>query len=282
MKPKLLLGLALVLSGGLLGCSSKLHSAETKFFEYSTPDSGDVVTLKGLGRRLSIRVEADSLKALIQKTKPNFVWNGRDMMWVENDKNGQPEFILDEAYIYQPTNQPLRWVLLDTRDAPFDEWYGAVMGNNLHGVATLHPTVPVADNDAGVMGDYAVIKSTNPRFGTVYEIGWQKLMANGTCLCNFNRRIYVLKDGQDRWHFLGEGPAAGSGRGFESTMEAKVVWDGSITNANPLQIQFCCVFSVNTFSNDRSADDTNNAPEVITTNNYVIAGAFPARLKKIK
>src|SRR5690242_6621280 len=279
MNPKLFLSLALVLSGGLFGCTTTSAATETKFFDYSTPDSGDVGTLNGLGRCLSIRVEADSRQALIEKTKPAFVWNGRDMMWVEKDKNGQPEFILDEAYIYQPTYQPPRWVLLDTQDAPFDEWYGAVMGNNLHGVAPLHRTVPVADNDAGVIGDYAVIKSANPRFGTVYEIGWQKLMANGTCLCEFNRRLYILHDRKDRWHFLGEGPAEGHGHNGNTIVESKVVWNDLMTNEIPLQLQFHCI---DTSHDNQGEHVTNSPPDVFTTNDYVLAGNFPAQLQKIK
>ena len=34
------------------------------------------------------------------------------MMWIESDTNGQPQFVLDEAHVYRPTNQTPRWVLL--------------------------------------------------------------------------------------------------------------------------------------------------------------------------
>jgi hypothetical protein len=281
MKPKLILGLALVLSGGLFGCSTTPLAAGTKVFNYSTPDSGDVVALKGLGKRLSVRVEADSWQALIEKTKPAFAWNGRDMMWIESDTNSQPQFVLDEAYIYQPTNQPLRWVLLDTHDAPFDEWYGEVMGNNLRGVATLHKTVPIADNDAGEIGEYAVVKSSNPKFGTVYEIGWQKLMANGTCLCEDNRRIYVLKDRANQWHFIGEGIGDSSGKsGIEddgTSVDARVVWMKSKTNDLPFQIQFVCQ---NCETEASDAPDFVPRPGLVTYDEYILAGTFPAPLRR--
>jgi hypothetical protein len=279
MKPKIILCLALVLSGGLSGCSTTPPATGTKVYDYHSPDSGEVVVLKGLGNRLSVRVEADSWPAMIEKTRPTFAWNGRDMMWIGNDTNGQPQFVLDEAYIYQPTNQPLRWVLLDEQEAPFDGYYGDVMGNNLRGVATLQREVPVAHNDAGIIGEYAVVKSTNPRFGTVYEIGWQKLMANGTCLCEFNRRLYVLNDRKDRWHFLGEGPAEGESHYGGTTMESKVAWDNSTTNEFPLRIRF---HSIDTDHDNRIDGDANSQPDVVTTNDYVMAGTFPAHFQRTK
>ena len=282
MKPKLLLGLALVLSGGLFGCSTTPPAAETKVFDYSSdPIESGAGKIDGLGKSLSIREEADSWLALVQKVKPTFAWNGCDMMWIENDTNGEPQFILDEAYIYQPTNQPLRWVLLDTRDAPFDEWYGEVMGRNLRGVATLHKTVPVADNDAGVIGDYAVAKSINSKFGTVYEIGWQKLMANGSCLCEDNRRLYVWKDRANQWRFIGEGIGDSTGKsGIEDdgiSVDARVVWVKSKTNDLPFQIQFVCQ------NCETEASDAPNfvpRPGLVTYDEYILAGTFPAPLRR--
>jgi hypothetical protein len=97
MKRKLILCLALVLSGGLFGCSTNPPAAETKVFNYSTPDSGAVVVLNGLGKCLSVRVEADSWQALIEKTKPTFAWNGRDMMWIESDTKFKREPITDSG-----------------------------------------------------------------------------------------------------------------------------------------------------------------------------------------
>ncbi len=281
MKPKLILCLALILNGGLFGCTTTSAATETKVFDYSAPDSGAVVVLKKLGKRLSVRIEADSWQALVIKTKPTFAWNGRDMMWIENDTNGQPQFVLDEAYIYQPTNQPPRWVLLATHAAPFDEWYGKVMGNNLRGVATLHQTVPIADNDAGVIGDYAVIKSTNPRFGTVYEIGWQMLMANGTCLCEDNRRLYVWKDRTSHWHFLGEGQGEESERGGGQTVESKVVWENSPTNDLPFQIQFHCEQTTSPYNVSADNTDTNNPPSVTICYDSALVRELPAQHQDI-
>ncbi len=206
------------------------------------------------------------------------------MMWIEKSTNSQPQFELDEAYIYQPANQPLRWVLLDTHnDAPFDEWYGEVMGNNLHGVANEQKTVPVAKNDADEIGEYAVVKSIHPRFGTVYEIGWQKLMSNGTCLCEDNRRLYVLQDPAGDWHFIGEGVGEGHGKsggqtGEFNTAESRVVWTGLKNQDVPVQIQFIQKTTWMEWAGD--GDAFVPRPDWTTYDEYVLAGKFPAALRR--
>jgi hypothetical protein len=104
-------------------------------------------------------------------------------------------------------------------------------------------------------------------------------MANGTCLCEFNRRLYVLNDRKDHWHFLGEGPAEGESHYGGTTMESKVAWDNSTTNEFPLQIRF---HSIDTDHDNRSEGDANSQPDVVTTNDYVMAGTFPAHFQRTK
>jgi hypothetical protein len=283
MKTKLILCLALVLSGGSFGCSTTPLTAETKVINYS----GDLTEsgpekIERSGKRLSIRSAADSWSVLIQKVKPTFAWNGCDMLWIEKDKHGQPQFILDEAYIYQPTNQSPQWVLLDANDnADFDEYYGEVMGRNLRGVAQLCPKVPVSDNDAGTIGEFAVVLSENRRLGNVYEIGWQQLMANGSCLCENNRRIYVFQDRANYWHFLGEGPGEGSERGGEQTVESKVVWENSTTNNLPFQIRFHREETTSPYNVSADDTDTNNPPDVTICYDSALVAELPAQCQSI-
>jgi hypothetical protein len=279
MNCKNILSLGLVFSGIVFGCSTKPPAVGTQILDYRTADADDVIVLKGLGQRLSVREEADSLDALIARVKPAFVWNGRDMLWVATDTNCRPQFVLDEAYVYQPTNEPRRWVLLEEHDAPYDSCYGEVMGHNLRGVATLHEAVPVANNDAGVIGEYAVVKSVDPRFGTVYEIGWQKLMANGTCLCEENRRLYVLEDRAKRWHFLGEGVGQGNDKGPGSAgfteVESRVVWTESNAPDLPVQIRII-VKETEMELEGEGAGNSNPRPDQTTYEEYILAGHFPA------
>jgi hypothetical protein len=283
MKPKTLLFLALVLCGALVGCSSIHPPTGTRVFDYSSEYGGHALVLKGLGQRLSVRVEADSWQALIEKVKPAFAWNGCDMMWITEDTNGRPQFVLDEAYIYQPTNEAPRWVLLEEHEAPFDPWYGEVMGHNLRGIATLHEAVPVPHNDAGIIGEYEVVKSVNPRFGTVYEIGWQKLMANGTCLCEENRRLYVLEDRANQWRFLGEGIAEGNDKshylpGFTS-VESRVVWTNSKTHDLPVEIRIIVKDTTMEVAGEGDANSTPR-PDWTTCREYVLGGPFPAAMRR--
>jgi hypothetical protein len=272
--------LALAWSSVLTGCSTTSPIAGTKVIGNSAQALSLVEenALTALGARLSVRVGADSWISLIKKVKPTFAWNGRDMMWIEKDTNGQPKFVMDEAYLYRPANQPHRWVLLDAHDAPFDQCYTKVMGYTLHGVATLRTGKPVPEGDAGVIGDYAVAKSTHPRFGVVYEIGWQRLMANGTGLARCNRQIYVFEDRKSHWHFLGEGPEEGSEHGGGSTVESRVIWAKSGTMEPPLRIQFDCR---NVESEARDDPDFVPRPEFVTYHEAVLTGTFPARLHQI-
>ena len=156
MKPKLILCLALVLSGGLFGCSTNPPVVETKVFDYSNGDSPATgVVITGLGKTYTISESADSWPALIKKTKPTFAWNGCDMMWIENDTNGQPQFVLDEAYIYQPTNQPRQWILAkDERTKEnyevwqHEDWWRQFGNCNLRVVVNLQDSKPES-NDWG-------------------------------------------------------------------------------------------------------------------------------------
>ena len=290
LKPKLIPGLALVICSGWLGCSTP-RDATTNILDYSAGGGSpvaDEVVIQSLGKGFFISVAADSWPALIQKTKPVFAWNGCDLMWIENDKRSEPRFVLDEAYIYQPTNQPRQWVLVkDERPdgnrpeaLTGDWWQWWQFGNcNLRAVAGLHDSKPVPD-DSGYYGDYAVVKSTNQRYGVVYEIGWQGEMSVGNAHPEYSRRIYLFKDKASRWHFLGEGPAEGAEHGGWDIVEARVVWDDSQINELPLQIKFHRETTRSPV--DYVADDTNRPPDEVSINDFVLAGKFPAQLQKIE
>lgn len=287
MKPKLILLFALVLSGGLFGCST----TETKIFNTAS-DDGLPEVINYLGRFYSVRSSADSWPALVRQVKPAFAWNGCDMMWIQYGSNGQPRFILDQAYCYQATNQPLQWILVKVEkfdhDYTNDEaWLmdGAwrQFGNcNLRSEIPLQKSVPdAADN--GDQGDYAVIKSANPHYGVVYEIGWQRNMSAGNGLADYGRRIYVWEDRADHWHFLGEGPEEGSERGDESEVESKVVWDNSPTNGLPFQIRFHDAETTYPYTAVAADDvDTNNPESVTICYDSALVAELPAKYQDIR
>ena len=287
MKPKHILCLALILSGGLFGCSTNPPAAKTQILDYSIGDSpaaGIVIT--GLGKSFSIRESADSWPALIQKTKPIFAWNGCAMMWIETDQRGQPKFILDEAYVYQPTNQPRQWILVrdertEKNQAVWkdENWWRQFGNYNLHAEINLQDVKPPSEDD-GYYGNYAVVKSANRHFGVVYEIGWQDEMSDGNGHPIYSRRIYLFKDSKNHWHFLGEGPAEGAQRGGEDIVESSIEWSNSKPNEIPLQIHIQCELTESPIGYE--ADDTNRPPDVTTTNEFVLADKFPAQLQKLK
>jgi len=99
MKAKLILSLALALGVILSGCSSTSPQTQAKVFDKAGAGSSfmDDAVLMGLGNGFSIRLAANSRPALIQKAEPALAWNGRDMLWIERDTHGQPQFVLDKA-----------------------------------------------------------------------------------------------------------------------------------------------------------------------------------------
>jgi len=135
-------------------------------------------------------------------------------------------------------------------------------------------------NDGDYYGSYSVVKAANRHYGVVYEIGWQDEMSEGNAHPIFSRRIYLFKDKNNHWHFLGEGPSEGAERGWESIVESSVEWQDSKQNEIPLQIRFHREDIES--STGYLADETNRPPDVTTTDEFVLAGRFPTQLQKIK
>src|SRR4051794_13307283 len=47
---------------------------------------------------LVVRQQAATFDAMRQKTKPRFVWNQCDMLWIEHDEAGKAGFAMNRAY----------------------------------------------------------------------------------------------------------------------------------------------------------------------------------------
>jgi hypothetical protein len=187
--------------------------------------------------------------------------------------------VLDEAYLYQPTNEPRQWILLQegsheasNANAPESPRF-FYSNQNFHAVATLHDRLPPIMDDAGERGDYAIALDNSRQFGTVYEIGWQCEMGTGTAHPCYGRRIYVLHDHNDHWQFLGEGPAEGAERGGATTLESSVIWSDTSSNATAPQILIQSEDTTLPWANE---GDTNAPPAVTITNDYLLRGGFPA------
>jgi hypothetical protein len=232
MKPTLSICISLVLCGLAAGCATPNHPALAGEVTRTDLLIGDLA-ITSLGNTFTITAAAPSWPGLIQKTKPTFTWNNRDMLWIQAGEHGQPRFILDEAYPYQPASGASQWVLLgglgnggDSAQSGDESPRNFYYGQNLHAVMNLQTQVPPANN-SGARGNYAVTMAIAGLSGIVYEIGWQREKGDGAAHPDYGRRIYVLCDNARQWHFLGEGPAEGARQGNGSVPKAGVIWDSS-------------------------------------------------------
>jgi len=193
--------------------------------------------LKEIGEGVSIGAEADSWEALVEKVQPAFTWAGRDMLWIEQDEQGNPRFTLDGAYVFQPEGKPARWVLLAFGDGADPRGFSL---NYIRRTARLYEENKMPVHDGG-SGDYAVVKSHHPAAGTLYEIGWESIRSAGSSVATEERRLYLLRDGNGRWHFVGEGVGPGVSKfGYNVTclrsVESAVTWTG--VPDRPVRIEF--------------------------------------------
>ncbi len=213
---------------------------------------------------LRLRLAAASWPQLVAKAKPTFTWhtgegpselsnNGTYLMWIAQNENGRPQFTLDTAFVYQPNPQlPRQWVLL--ADDPFADRQATdaldpVLWEEPYTESRKIIVSPRDDAPGPVdrepLGSYAVVKTADPKFGTVYEIAWQTQYASysGTVQETFLRRLYVFRDLSDRWYFLGEGPPSGEGWGAgrigaEERVVPRITWKQRDDSLPPVEISF--------------------------------------------
>jgi len=244
-----------------------------------TSSAANDAVLTNLGKGFSVQTKANSWRALVQKVNPTFAWNGRDLLWIQNNSGGELQFVLDEAYIYQPTNQSCYWVLIkersekNSRSLRSEDGWRQFGAQYLRAAFPLQPSKP-APNDWDVSGNYAVVKSANRQHGAVYELGWQSEMLDGVLHPVYGRRIYLFRDLGNHWHFVGEGPEERAEHGGGSTVDATIEWSDSKSNAFPFQIKFHQVTWAS--SGSFSADDADPPSDDVKTNDYIMAGKFPA------
>jgi len=214
-----------------------------------------------LSSRLNVRTEADSWDELVAKVKPTFTWGKRtfrmdedepedmpddtgfpDMMWIDQGSDGEPVFSLARAFAWAPTyGEKARWVLLDVPaytpkddgDADEDEYGPGALRRQIAGrempirvrVTSEIPGKP----DGGGYAAYAISLGTDPRGGTVYEIGWPQEMNEGSWQFVECRRLYVWRDQAGTWRRLGKGPSdsyarIGYGACGSSKSQSSVQW----------------------------------------------------------
>jgi hypothetical protein len=166
--------------------------------------------LKDLEPR-QIRASADSWEKLVAAVQPTFTWEGIYMLWVRDGTGtNEPRFEMDRAFGYQPDNGKVQWVLLAT---PVDEsLYRELEGYRLRGMASVVAKEPAQRCDACGSGDWAMVLAPKSDQGTAYQIGWEGIMNGGSGHYLEEKLLYVLKDKNGQWRFMGEGESNGSGK----------------------------------------------------------------------
>jgi hypothetical protein len=238
--------LAFVCCGALVGCStaSRQHAEQGGGQAQKAPIPDPI--LERLDVTSQVRASAESWEKLVAEVKPTFAWQdgdgGCNLMWVRDDHVNPPYFELDRAFGYQAEGGKLQWVLLKT---PLDaSMYSQVNNVNVYGRAMIVHEKPSLPGDSRGAGEYALVVASDQNHGTVYEIGWEGIMGEGTGHPLEEKRIYVLQDKSGQWRLLGEGPSegrGGSGGGIwgQSFVTAKKVHWNPVSSSG-VEIMFTC------------------------------------------
>ena len=144
------------------------------------------------GRRVCCSTELHTrdsdLKSLespqIHRTSPTFTWGGSDMLWVQKDVSGKPQFAMNHAY-------------------PIDNDSGAAMW----AVSTPRPLTRAqgfVDYTRMVTSGEVLSKSRDG--SQLYLVKWPSRQITGTGPVAVTRNLFVLREENDHWKFVGEGP----------------------------------------------------------------------------
>ena len=159
--------------------------------------------------------QADSLAALVGKSKPSINWGDGDMMWIAEPEPGKPVFTLNRAVRAPGPDGTTTWALVRTRgDGDYVPFLDGQFGyEKLEVVASP----PQAD---GAPPSHALEFDSDPEVGTLYRIRWTSGPTTAASQTFTVRDLFLLKRGE-RWKFLGEGPTETFGRGDRGTWFAE-------------------------------------------------------------
>jgi hypothetical protein len=167
-----------------------------------------------LGDQIHVRRKAGSLAELVRATKPAFVWNDADMLWIERDEHGRPRFSVNHAYELDGAES---WVLLDASD----DYVAAGLVDY------------VREQTSGQ------VISTDSHHGSVYLLTWPSRHMTGTGPVDCTRHVLLLCDRKQKWRFIGEGLGTIDGRASTKRIRTEatyaVSWDESAEN--PITVQ---------------------------------------------
>jgi hypothetical protein len=176
---------------------------------------------------LHLRQHAATLKELVDKTRPEFVWNGKDcpwwahdLLWVTHNAAGKPTFAMNRAYALKLAKvQRTERCLFDADNDAQSDWFEYAR--------------EVDENPA--------ILARDPRRGVVYRAAWHSLPNSGTGHILITRQLFFLCDVRNHWQFIGEGPEERTGRNglanyYQISVATRIVW----TNELSAPVQVLC------------------------------------------
>ena len=190
-----------------------------------TPQA-DIQTTDKLPNSLANLQQAKDFDSLVQLTKPKFTWGARDMLWVVHDITGRVGFTMNRAYHLRIGHSPQACCLLNAK--------GYYLDLNEQAIYCSY----TAFNDL-----HSIIVARDPRRGVVYQVRWKSAPEEGSGAMTVTRNIFLLCDGEHRWHFLGEGPAGSSAccgvdRYSADRVEARATWTDNTSTPLRFQLTF--------------------------------------------
>jgi hypothetical protein len=130
---------------------------------------------------------------VVLRTKPQFVWNKQDMLWIMHDDAGNPVFAMNRAYSLSIGNAGSASYLLEAIDAYQDSANGPQFSYTR--AVDTNPTIIASDPDGGVL----------------YQVHWPSSLSEGDGGIILTRNIILYCDADHGWHFLLEGPTTARG-----------------------------------------------------------------------
>jgi len=244
-------------------------------------------------------VEAASWEELVAKEKPTFTWGNPgfqtergmpsdgfpDMMWIEGGADGKPVFRLERAYTWKPAaDEKVRWVLVELVEHDngiiVDNFFHEQIAGRMFPIRVNVTDEISGDPDRRWFADYAIVRGSDPRGGTVYEIGWSQNIASGMGRWISCRQIYVWRDMNGVWRLLGEGLGESGGKTgpeyHNCSCEVNVEWRGELPHPVRPRVGFVLV----EWNSETGEDAT--MPDLVLYRDSVLDGAsdrLPVALK---
>lgn len=130
----------------------------------------DMTVLEKLDDTLQVRRQANSFSALVDLTRPNLVWGGRDMLWITRDDFGKPGFAMNRAYPLQVGRDRPAWYLMESHDFWLDT-----------GDSPWIPYTYFFDHDP-------VVVARDRARGVIYQARWTSAPESGSGACTSTLR----------------------------------------------------------------------------------------------